>query len=31
VGSLDGKSVIITGGGTGIGAACAKVAATEGA
>jgi NAD(P)-dependent dehydrogenase (short-subunit alcohol dehydrogenase family) len=29
--SLDGKSVIVTGGGTGIGAACAKKLAVEGA
>jgi 7-alpha-hydroxysteroid dehydrogenase len=31
MGSLDGTSVIVTGGGTGIGAACAKLAAAEGA
>ncbi len=29
--SLEGRSVIVTGGGTGIGAACALLAATEGA
>ena len=29
--SLEGRSVIVTGGGTGIGAACAVLAATEGA
>ena len=29
--SLDGRSVIVTGGGTGIGAACARLAAAEGA
>jgi NAD(P)-dependent dehydrogenase (short-subunit alcohol dehydrogenase family) len=29
--SLDGRSVIVTGGGTGIGAACARRAADEGA
>jgi 7-alpha-hydroxysteroid dehydrogenase len=29
--SLDGRSVIVTGGGTGIGAACAELAAAEGA
>ncbi len=29
--SLDGRSVIVTGGGTGIGAACARQAASEGA
>lgn len=29
--SLDGRSVIVTGGGTGIGAACAQLAAAEGA
>jgi NAD(P)-dependent dehydrogenase (short-subunit alcohol dehydrogenase family) len=31
MGSLDGRSVIVTGGGTGIGAACAALAASEGA
>ena len=31
MGTLDGKSVIVTGGGTGIGAACARLAAAEGA
>jgi 7-alpha-hydroxysteroid dehydrogenase len=29
--SVDGKSVIVTGGGTGIGAACAKLLAAQGA
>lgn len=29
--SLEGRSVLVTGGGTGIGAACAQVAAAEGA
>jgi 7-alpha-hydroxysteroid dehydrogenase len=29
--SLDGRSVVVTGGGTGIGAACARKAAEEGA
>ena len=29
--SLEGRSVIVTGGGTGIGAACARTAAAEGA
>ena len=29
--SLDGGSVLVTGGGTGIGATCAVVAAAEGA
>jgi len=31
MGSLEGKSVIVTGGGSGIGAACAVLAAAEGA
>jgi NAD(P)-dependent dehydrogenase (short-subunit alcohol dehydrogenase family) len=31
MGTLDGKSVIVTGGGTGIGAACARRCAEEGA
>ena len=29
--SLEGRSVVVTGGGTGIGAACAVLAASEGA
>ena len=29
--SLEGASVVVTGGGTGIGAACARKAADEGA
>ena len=29
--TLDGKSVIVTGGGTGIGAACARRLAADGA
>jgi NAD(P)-dependent dehydrogenase (short-subunit alcohol dehydrogenase family) len=29
--SLEGRSVVVTGGGTGIGAACARLAAAEGA
>lgn len=31
MGTLDGRSVIVTGGGSGIGAACALLLATEGA
>jgi NAD(P)-dependent dehydrogenase (short-subunit alcohol dehydrogenase family) len=31
MGSLDGRSVIVTGGGSGIGAACARLVAAEGA
>lgn len=31
MGSLDGRSVVVTGGGTGIGAACARRAALDGA
>jgi 7-alpha-hydroxysteroid dehydrogenase len=31
MGTLDGRSVIVTGGGTGIGAACARLVAAEGA
>ena len=30
-GGLEGTGVLVTGGGTGIGAACARVAAADGA